>query len=59
MRVVFLIIAMIIGFILWKLLLGVIAWVGHLFFIVLEIALLVWLISEVYKLLTSKNKELL
>lgn len=59
MRIVFLVIAMIIGLILWKLLLGVIAWVGHLFFIVLEIALLVWLISEVYKLLTSKNKELL
>ncbi|HLI47998.1 MAG TPA: hypothetical protein VKV18_04815 [Chthonomonas sp.] len=59
MRIVFLVIAMIVGFILWKLLLGVIAWVGHLFFIALEIALLVWLISEVYKLLTSKNKELL
>lgn len=59
MRILYLLLAILVGFIVWRLFLGLLLWLGHIFFVALEIALLIWLIAEVYKLLTNKNKQIL
>lgn len=54
-RILMLIVAIIIAFVIWKLLLGVMAGLGGILFVIIEVALLIWLIFELYRILTGSR----
>ncbi|HLI48513.1 MAG TPA: hypothetical protein VKV18_07510 [Chthonomonas sp.] len=54
-RILMLIVAIVIAVVIWKLVIGVFAGLGGILFLIIEAALLLWLIFEIYRLLTNRN----
>ncbi|HLH80217.1 MAG TPA: hypothetical protein VKV29_08045 [Chthonomonas sp.] len=54
-RILMLIVAIVIAVVIWKLVVGVFAGLGGILFVIIEAALLLWLIFEIYRLLTNRN----
>lgn len=54
-RILMLIISIVIAVVIWKLVVGVFAGLGGILFVIIEAALLLWLIFEIYRLLTNRN----
>ncbi|CEK20059.1 hypothetical protein CWRG_02708 [Chthonomonas calidirosea] len=54
-RILMLIVSIVIAIVIWKLVIGVFAGLGGILFLIIEAALLLWLIFEIYRLLTNRN----
>ncbi|CEK20060.1 hypothetical protein [Chthonomonas calidirosea] len=54
-RILTLIVSIVIAIVIWKLVIGVFAGLGGILFLIIEAALLLWLIFEIYRLLTNRN----
>ncbi|CCW35183.1 hypothetical protein CTKA_02734 [Chthonomonas calidirosea] len=54
-RILMLIVSIVIAIVIWKLVVGVFAGLGGILFLIIEAALLLWLIFEIYRLLTNRN----
>lgn len=54
-RILMLVVSIIIAIVIWKLVVGVLAGLGGILFLIIEAVLLIWLIFEVYRLLIGRN----